>query len=157
MAGAMAEDPALWLERYTLSPQSLAEEVASDGSWPEGYFFSDRVPALERIDSLMESETGKEYGFADGIEYAICVNAFGEDQALAYIDQLLAAGFREDAREEISGLLLWFGRLDDSQGHISAVLVYHGGAAGTAVDPAFLVQFYNCDMIGVLKDIGTLY
>ena len=103
------------------------------------------------------SETGKEYGFADGIEYTIGVNQFGEDQALTYIDQLMDAGFREDAQEEMYGPILWLGRLDDSEGHVSAIIVYNGSAAGTAVDPAFMVQFYNCDMIGIMLDIGTIY
>ena len=157
MTSAISADPALWLERYTLVPQSLAEEVETDGSWPEGYFFSDRVPATDSVDSLLVSETGKEYGFEDGIEYAVCVNKFEEDTALSYIDQLLEAGFREAAKAEMSGAFMWFGRLDDSEGHISAMIVYNGGAAGTAVDPAFMAQFYNCDMVGILIDIGSIY
>lgn len=157
MTSALARDPALWLERYTLVPQSAAEVVETDGSWPAGYFFSDRVPALESIDGLMMSETGKEYGFENGVEYALFVNAIETDQALAYVDQLIGVGFREENRAEAQDVLLWFGKLNDGQGHISAIVMYNGNADGTAANPALMVQFYCYDIIGIMTDLGQLY
>lgn len=157
MTGAIAEDPALWLERYTLVPQSQTEEVEFDGSWPEGYFFSDRVPKLENVDTLMVSEGGKEYGFEDGVEYSLLVNSIEKDQAMAYIDQLVEAGFREETVTESIGVLLWFGRLNDSEGHISAAIMYNGNVSGTAENPALIVQYYNYDIVGIMLDIGQIY
>ena len=157
MTSAIAEDPALWLERYTLVPEAETEQVECDSSWPEGYFFSERVPALESIDSFMMSETGKEYGFEDGIEYSLSVASLEEEQARAYIDQLIEAGFQEVSTTEAMGSFVWFGRLNDSEGHISAAILYDGNAAGTAADPTFMAQFYNCDIVGVMLDIGMIY
>ena len=157
MTSAIAEDPALWLEWYTLVPEAETEQVECDSSWPEGYFFSERVPALESIDSFMMSETGKEFGFEDGIEYSLSVASLEEEQARAYIDQLIEAGFQEVSTTEAMGSFVWFGRLNDSEGHISAAILYDGNAAGTAADPTFMAQFYNCDIVGVMLDIGMIY
>lgn len=156
MTRALAEDPVLWLKYYTTVSDAPARELESDGTWPQEYFFSDRVPKLETVDALVCSETGKDFGFEDGEEYAITVNALPEDEALAYIDRLIDAGFREDTRKEAMGLWLWFGRLDDSEGHISAIIVYNANAAGTEESPACMVQFYNYDAIGIMIDIGSL-
>lgn len=157
MTSAIAEDPALWLERYTAVPESETEQLECDGSWPEGYFFSDRVPALERVDDFLTSMSGGVYGYEGGTEYALLVNEFGEDQALAYIDRLMEMGFREETKTDAMGTFLWFGRMDDSEGHISAAIMYNGSAAGTPQDPAFMVQFYDYDIIGVMLDIGQIY
>ena len=157
MTRALEKDPALWLSRYTTVPQSETELLETDGSWPEGIFFSERVPALEHIDALMMSETGGEYGFEGGLEYALIVFEAGEDEALAYVDQLAGAGFREEIRQEGQGLMMWFGRKNDSEGHISAALVYMGDAGGTAESPALMVQFYSYDAVGLLIDIGSIY
>lgn len=157
MTRALEKDPALWLSRYTTVPQSETELLETDGSWPEGIFFSERVPALEHIDALMMSETGGEYGFEGGLEYALIVFEAGEDEALAYVDQLAGAGFREEIRQEGQGLMMWFGRKNDSEGHISAALVYMEDAGGTAESPALMVQFYSYDAVGLLIDIGSIY
>lgn len=157
MTSAAAKDPALWLKYYTTVPESAAEIVETDGTWPAGYFFSDRVPPLEHIDGLMTSATGKEYGFEDGTEFALYVNSFEGEQMSAYVDQLIGAGCREEIRTEASNVLLWFGGMDDSEGHISVILMYNGNAGGTADDPNLMLQFYSYDIIGIMMDIGTIY
>ena len=157
MTGAIAEDPALFLERYLTVPESAAEPVECDGSWPEGYFFSDRVPEIEHIDRLEMSATGDQYGFDGGVNYTLYVNEFGEEQARAYMDQLVEAGFRRESGAEEMGAILWYGRRDDSEGHISVAMMYNGNAAGTADSPALTVIFYDYDIIGVMLDIGTIY
>ena len=85
------------------------------------------------------------------------VNEFEEDQALGYIDQLVEMGFREETKTDAMGAFLWFGNLDDSEGHISTAIMYNGNAAGTPQDPAFMVQFYDYDIIGVMLAIGQIY
>lgn len=157
MTNAIAEDPALWLERYMTVPEGVIESIECDGSWPEGYFFSDRVPELEHVDELGMSATGNAFGFEDGVEYALYVNEFEEEQALVYIDQLIEMGFREETESEAMGAFIWFGRLNDSEGHISAAIMYDGNADGTAEDPAMMVQLYNYDIVGIMIDIGTIY
>lgn len=157
MTSAVAEDPALWLEWYTAVPESETEQLDCNGSWPEGYFFSDRAPALERVDDFSTSASGGVYGFDGGSEYALLVNEFEEDQALGYIDQLVEMGFREETKTDAMGAFLWFGNLDDSEGHISTAIMYNGNAAGTPQDPAFMVQFYDYDIIGVMLAIGQIY
>ncbi len=157
MTSAIGEDPALWLERYTTVPEASTEKLECDGSWPEGYFFSDRVPALEHIDDFGMSATGSEYGLEDGVDYTLFVNTVEQDQINAYIDQLIGAGVRKEAEIESLGTLLWFGRLNDSEGHISVALMYNSNADGTGDNPALMIQFYNYDIVGIMLDIGTIY
>lgn len=157
MTSAIEKDPALWLKRYAAVPEAEVEQVECDGSWPEGYFFSDRVPAIEPINDIMTSASGGEYGFEDGTEYSLSVVSLEEEQARAYIDQLIEAGFQEVSTTEAMGSFVWFGRLNDNDGHISAAILYDGNAAGTAADPALLAQFYDYDIIGVMLDIGMIY
>lgn len=157
MTSAIEKDPALWLKRYAAVPEAEVEQVECDGSWPEGYFFSDRVPAIEPINDIMTSASGGEYGFEDGTEYSLSVVSLEEEQARAYVDQLIEAGFQEESTTEALDSFVWFGRLNDNEGHISAAILYDGNAAGTAADPALLAQFYDYDIIGVMLDIGMIY
>lgn len=52
---------------------------------------------------------------------------------------------------------MWFERLNDGEGHISAIFMYNGSADGTPANPALIVQFYSYDIIGIMTDLGQLY
>ena len=164
-ARGIARDPALWLERYKLIYSSQTgtsdsgaspEAIETGGVWPQGYFFSDRMPAMEQVDELLSMPTGEEYGFENGEEYLLYVYSLEPDGMEAYLDQLVEAGFRAELKEGWSEGFMWFGRLDDSEGHISLAMTYNGQAEGTAKRPCLTVQIYNYDIVGMLIDLGQI-
>lgn len=164
-ARGIARDPALWLERYKLIYNSQTgtsdsgaapENIETGGVWPQGYFFSDRMPAMEQVDELLSMPTGEEYGFENGEEYLLYVYSLEPDGMEAYLDQLVQAGFREELKDGWSEGFMWFGRLDDSEGHISLAMTYNGQAEGTAKRPCLTVQIYNYDIVGMLIDLGQI-
>ena len=164
-ARGIARDPALWLERYKLIYSSQTgtsdsgaspEAIETGGVWPQGYFFSDRMPAMEQVDELLSMPTGEEYGFENGEEYLLYVYSLEPDGMEAYLDQLVQAGFREELKDGWSEGFMWFGRLDDSEGHISLAMTYNGQAEGTAKRPCLTVQIYNYDIVGMLIDLGQI-
>lgn len=164
-AKGVARDPALWLERYKLiynpptgtsDSGASPETIETGGVWPQGYFFSDRMPAMEQVDELLSMPTGEEYGFENGEEYLLYVYSLEPDGMEAYLDQLVQAGFREELKDGWSEGFMWFGRLDDSEGHISLAMTYNGQAEGTAKRPCLTVQIYNYDIVGMLIDLGQI-
>ena len=164
-ARGIARDPALWLERYKLiynpptgtsDSGASPEAIETGGVWPQGYFFSDRMPAMEQVDELLSMPTGEEYGFENGEEYLLYVYSLEPDGMEAYLDQLVQAGFREELKDGWSEGFMWFGRLDDSEGHISLAMTYNGQAEGTAKRPCLTVQIYNYDIVGMLIDLGQI-
>lgn len=164
-ARGIARDPALWLERYKLiynpptgtsDSGASPETIETGGVWPQGYFFSDRMPAMEQVDELLSMPTGEEYGFENGEEYLLYVYSLEPDGMEAYLDQLVQAGFREELKDGWSEGFMWFGRLDDSEGHISLAMTYNGQAEGTAKRPCLTVQIYNYDIVGMLIDLGQI-
>ena len=164
-ARGIARDPALWLERYKLiynpptgtsDSGASPETIETGGVWPQGYFFSDRMPAMEQVDELLSMPTGEEYGFENGEEYLLYVYSLEPDAMEAYLDQLVQAGFREELKDGWSEGFMWFGRLDDSEGHISLAMTYNGQAEGTAKRPCLTVQIYNYDIVGMLIDLGQI-
>ena len=154
---AVEKDPALWLKQYTSNTTADYESIDFDGTWPEGYFFSDRVPVLEGVNAVTKAASGDIYGFEGGLEYALYVYQIDHDQVLEYIDQLNQAGFYEEAFEDDFGLILWFGRIKDSDGQISVALLYQEDASGTSDSPALSVKFYDYDLVGVMIDMGAIY
>lgn len=164
-AKGVARDPALWLERYKLiynpptgtsDSGAAPENIETGGVWPQGYFFSDRMPAMEQVDELLFMPAGEEYSFENGEEYLLYVYSLEPDGMEAYLDQLVQAGFREELKDGWSEGFMWFGRLDDSEGHISLAMTYNGQAEGTAKRPCLTVQIYNYDIVGMLMDLGQI-
>lgn len=155
MSRAIAQDPELWLLHYQNPLDSALEFVDNDGSWPQDYFFTSRVPSFENIDGFAAGPSGSEYGIEDGQECALFAYSFGEDQAYAYVDQLIAAGFKEECRANYENGFMWFGRLNDSEGHISVAIMYDS-TAPTSNIPPFMLELYNYDIIGIMIDTGSL-
>lgn len=42
---------------------------------------------------------------------------------------------------EAPDVLMWFGRLNDGEGHNSVIVMYNGSTDGTPANPALIVQF----------------
>ncbi len=157
MTLAAEKDPVLWLKQFTSSNGADYETVDFDGLWPEGYFFSNRVPILEGINKITKAVSGDLYGFDGGLEYSLYVYQIDHDKVLEYIDQLNNDGFYEEAIEDDFGMILWFGRMKDSEGQISAAIMYNESASGTADSPALSVKFFDYDLVGVMIDLGAIY
>lgn len=155
MSRAIAQDPEKWLMEYQTTLDSSLEFIDNDGSWPQGYFFTSRVPSFENIDGFAAGPSGSEYGIEDGQECALFAYSFGEDQAYAYVDQLIAAGFKEECMSNYGNGFMWFGRLNDGEGHISAAIMYDSTAPASNIPP-FILELYNFDLIGIMIDTGSL-
>ena len=146
-------DPQQWVEMAKGS-DAAAVDHETDGSWPEGFFFSDRVPAIEGFDSFKTTTAGQAYGIADAEEGALFFIDFTHDEMQAYIDALLAAGAEEQVSQGSEDSLVWAGKIEDEAGCVSIMAIQDSSSEGSANSPQGIIMYCNWDYYVVTEEKG---
>lgn len=147
-------DPEQWVETARGS-SSAAVDHETDGSWPAGFFFSDRVPAIEGFDAFKTTDAGTAYGVEDAEEGALFFLHLTYDEMRAYIDELLAAGAVEQASSDMGSALTWVGKIEDETGCVSILAIQDSSNEGAADSPQGVLMYCNWDYYTVTAEAGV--
>lgn len=148
------QDPQQWAE-LAKGSDTAAVDHETDGSWPAGFFFSDRVPEIEGFDVFKTTTAGRTYGVADAEEGALFFLSLANDRMQAYIDELLAAGAVEQSSAISGDTVTWVGKIEDEAGCVSILAIQDSTAAGTPENPQGILMYCNWDYYVVMEEAGV--
>lgn len=126
--------------------------VETDGSWPEGYFFSEIIPPLPHFDDLEVSRQGEEtMNIEGGMECVFTVYIMTAEEYQDYFARIEKAGARQLMDLSTGTTSRWVGECGskDDGTYMLLLLTFDETAEGSYALPQFTLGMMNWDYISL--------